>query len=76
LKNSYKPSKTLIQYNFLVSPNENDFVLRRKINPLNPPFPISISLAHFFSFPKDFYPFFFKLTNKAFNFELYYKIPL
>jgi len=27
LKNSYKPSKTLLQYNFLVPPNEEGLVL-------------------------------------------------
>jgi len=33
LKNSYKPSKIFLQYNFLVPPNKEGFVSWRKINP-------------------------------------------
>ena len=45
LKNSYKHSKTLIQYNFLVE----GFIFWRKISPLKPLLPIS-SISSSYSF--------------------------
>jgi len=53
--NSLKPPKTLLQYNFLVPPNEEGFVLWRKVNPQIPPLPFfSISSTYSFLFSQAF----------------------
>jgi len=53
LKNSYKPPKTLFQYNFLVPQMRRVLYYEEKLTPQNPPF------------PKLSPPFPSKLTNKA-----------
>ena len=48
MKNSHKPSKTLLQYNFLVPPNEEGLVLWNKVNPPKPSPPIFLYFFHLF----------------------------